>query len=304
MHSPTHPGRHPSAAPHANIPLWLLHPPYERYEPVAVARWPEPHVAPGTVLVVQPAGTPADCRALPDFLPALRARFPGLPVVLRVDGSRGSGDVMRCAHRAGRLMVRTVLVDGENIQETLRHALTDRSHLGQDVAEWLYMRGLRLSPALLDVLQQILVLAPAYDTISELMADIHEPIKHARVRFQKKRIPSPAGWMRMIHALHAALALQSEPSRSLLHVALSLDYVDHSALSRQIFRCFGERPSAIRDTLGWEWLVERWAVRNKLAFGQPRQALPDGWLRPGGTPPLRLLEAVPDAPRAVYAAAG
>jgi AraC-like DNA-binding protein len=47
----------------------------------------------------------------------------------------------------------------------------------------------------------------------------------------------------------------------LLTVAVEGGYSDHSSLSRQSLRLFGVRPGAIRPTLGWEWLLDRWLRR-------------------------------------------
>jgi len=60
--------------------------------------------------------------------------------------------------------------------------------------------------------------------------------------------------------LRAALRLQSG-SDNLFSVACSLGYSDGFALSNQMYRLTGVRPSATRDHYGWEWLVERWLER-------------------------------------------
>jgi AraC-like DNA-binding protein len=63
--------------------------------------------------------------------------------------------------------------------------------------------------------------------------------------------------------VYAALRLQAARREPLLTVAVECGYSDHSSLSRQSLRLFGVRPGAIRDTLGWEWLMDRWMRRSK-----------------------------------------
>ena len=59
----------------------------------------------------------------------------------------------------------------------------------------------------------------------------------------------------------ASLRLQADQRVPLLTVAVECGYSDHSSLSRQCLRLFGVRPGAIRPTLGWEWLLDRWLRR-------------------------------------------
>ena len=68
-------------------------------------------------------------------------------------------------------------------------------------------------------------------------------------------------------ALRAALRLQAHAGASLMVLAVECGYSDHSSLSRQCLRLFGVRPGAIRGTLGWEWLLDRW-LRRATAVSQ------------------------------------
>ena len=41
----------------------------------------------------------------------------------------------------------------------------------------------------------------------------------------------------------------------------SVLFLSQSALSHQLMRMFGAPPSAIRELLGWEWLLDAWLSR-------------------------------------------
>jgi hypothetical protein len=48
---------------------------------------------------------------------------------------------------------------------------------------------------------------------------------------------------------------------TLFTIACDLGYPDGFALSNQMHRLVGIRPTSARDCLGWEWLIESWLRR-------------------------------------------
>ena len=235
---------------------WLLAPPYQRLTSSTTHTGASAAAPPGTLAVVDVAGASVDWTQLEGDLRALRLRFPCCPIVLQLDPALD--DLLFVVARASRLPVRAVLMRGAALPPVLRRYMTQPACLADDVLEWLQMRGIRMSPALAYLVWQIFARAPFHPDLSGLCREIGVVESSARFRFHKKSLPAPSRWLQAARALHAALRLQAEPERPLLRLALELGYSDHSALSHQIHRTFGVRAGAIRDTLGWEWLLERW----------------------------------------------
>jgi hypothetical protein len=57
------------------------------------------------------------------------------------------------------------------------------------------------------------------------------------------------------------MRLQAQPETPLFRLALDLGYADHSAICQLLRRVFDLKPSEVRGTVGWEWMLERWLER-------------------------------------------
>ena len=204
--------------------------------------------------LTSPEDTWGDVAAL---VPQLRARFPAAPVVLRVGRHAEGGDV-EWARRAGGLRVRAVLFEGEPPRPRLRRILTDATSFPEDLEQWLPMRLPGLAPGVVQLACGIVRLAPRYTEVGALLGSIGHAERTVRTWFRRAGVPGPGKWLAAAHAVRAALRLQAEQRVPLLTLAVDCGYSDHSSLSRQSLRLFGVRPGAIRRTLGWEWLVDRW----------------------------------------------
>jgi AraC-like DNA-binding protein len=182
--------------------------------------------------------------------------------------------------------VRAVLLRGQAPALPLRRQLTRPINLPDQVVDWLASRGLRMSPALADLLRQIFASARHHHELSSLCREIGAVESSARFRCSKKRLPSPSRWLQAARGLHAIFRLQAEPERSLLHIALDLGYADHSALSHQIQRTFRVRPGAVRGVLGWEWLMDRWlaSAPDPVGVTHPTMGARQGHRGSGGNP--------------------
>lgn len=243
-----------------SVSVYCLKPPYVEFEEV-----PDPEALAsdalplGSLLALEIAdGVPWD--AVAQAVPRLRARFPAAPVVLRV--RRGvSADHAELARRSGELHVRALLYEDEPPRETLQPALTDPATLPEEVLEWLSVRGVRSPPALCRLIAEIFRQAPSHARLRSLLRSLGRPERTVRSWFRRAGLPGPGAWLAAAHATYAALRLQRERQTSLLTIAVECGYSDHSSLSRQAVRLFGARPGEIRQTLGWEGLLDRWLGR-------------------------------------------
>ena len=76
-------------------------------------------------------------------------------------------------------------------------------------------------------------------------------------RFMARGLPVPSHWLQFGRLLRVAVQLQNS-SDSLFAIATASGYADGFALSNQMYRLTGVRPSSVRERLGWEWFVEAW----------------------------------------------
>jgi AraC-like DNA-binding protein len=244
--------------------VFQLAPPYDRFEvvPDPAALTPDDlrDAALLAVALASPHEPSGDVAAL---VRELRARFPAAPVVLRLGqpADEGNGDWDR---RAGELGVRAVVLDGESPRQRLRGTLTDATALPEQIEQWLRLRLPGLPPAVRGLIDEIVRLSPGFGEVGPLLASIGHAERTARTWFRHAGAPGPGKWLAAAHAVRAALRMQAEEDAPLLTLAVECGYSDHSSLSRQSLRLFGVRPGAIRRTLGWEWLLDRWLRRAGL----------------------------------------
>lgn len=245
----------PSAA------LFSVRPPYTELERVrSLALLRRATLPAGAILALEVRGRPWEAGQLAQRIPELRRRFPAVPVVLYFRAPLGA-EALRLARRAGALHARAVLMEGEPIVTALRRGLTRPLDLSRDVKEWLLVRGSAPPPRAMRLLGEIFERAPRSRRIRPLLQTMGCPPRTAHAWFAGHGLPSPGRWLGVAHGVHAVLRLQAEPDTSLFRVAIGCGYADHSALSRQVLRLFGERPHAVRQRLGWEWLLDRWLTR-------------------------------------------
>ena len=240
--------------------VFQLAPPYDRFEavpdPAALAPGALPDAGLLAVSVTSPEDSWPEVAAL---VPWLRARCPAAPVVLRL-GPRGEAGDPEWARRAGGLHVRAVLFEGEPPWPRLRRSLTDTTTLAEEIEAWLPLRVPGLPAAVVRLVGEIVDLSPRYVEVRALLGTLGHAERTTRTWFHRAGVPGPGKWLAAAHAVRAALRLQAEDA-ALLTLAVECGYSDHSSLSRQCLRLFGVRPGAIRGTLGWEWLLDRWLRR-------------------------------------------
>jgi AraC-like DNA-binding protein len=241
--------------------VFHLAPPYERFEAVPDVSALAPGELPDASLLAVGWTSPEDGWSdVAVLVRQLRARFPAAPVVLRA-GPHSESDELEWARRAGELRVRAVLFEGEPPRPRLRRILTDAAPLPEELEEWLPVRVPGLAPGVLQLVCEIVRLSPRFSEVGELLSTVGHAERTVRTWFRRAGVPGPGKWLAAAHAVRAALRLQADERAPLLTLAVECGYSDHSSLSRQSLRLFGVRPGAIRRTLGWEWLLDRWLRR-------------------------------------------
>jgi AraC-like DNA-binding protein len=251
-------------------PILHLKPPYTPSATAIMVREVDTSkIVPGSVLALHITARNVDWPACSEAVRGLRSRLPAVPVVLSLGPDISDG--LFLAVQAARSSVRAVVAGNAPLGEALRRPLTDTQSLGPDVVEWLSLFGLRLSPTLNHLICRIFTDAPRFTEVGELLQAMGAAESSTRFRFRKKGLPAPSRWLQAARGLHAALRIQVEPEKSILAHACALGYADHSALCHQMKRMFGTTPASVRETLGWEWLLERW-VRAEVLGPRKRSA--------------------------------
>lgn len=247
------------------LPIYVVRPPYERFVPLpSIAALERSDLSPGSVLAIGVAAPERDWLRLQGVTPQLRSRFPGAALILRVPRTPDAASV-HLARRAGELHIRAVLLESEPIELTLRRILTRPVELPSEVLEWLTVRGTTLTPELGEVVHEIFASTTNRRRMRELVPTARRSERTIRGWFRARNLPVPTHWFAAARGVRAALAMQADIGDPLFHIALQHGYTDHSSLSRQLVRLFGLRPSAIRRALGWEWLLDRWLIREGRA---------------------------------------
>ncbi len=180
-------------------------------------------------------------------------------------------------------------IDPEDMKSLIRRPPTD---LPVEFTEYLAWRGLHVDRGTRDIIRRTVRLATQLTTIASLSRTIYLSRRALGRRFVSRGLPVPSHWLQFSRILHAVLRLQNS-SQSLHSVACGLGYPDGFALSNQMNRLIGVRPSTARRCLGWEWLIECWLQREK-AIGALAHDLRR--IGPGAGPP-RVFRPPRDAAR-------
>jgi AraC-like DNA-binding protein len=232
--------------------LALAAPPYTH--PIPLTR--EARLPRAAVLVLDVRGPDDAEPRLAQAVMAARTRFPSAPVVVRV--APASPVALRVAQSASRLRVRAVLGTDEPLAPALRSLLAHPPALGDDVVEWMGVRGDPLSPSAATLVRHLVDTSAGCARVADALARAGQSDRTARHCMRMRALPPPSAWHQAARALHAVMRIQAEPHARVLQVAAEYGYSDHSGLSRQLARTFGVGVSAVRGTVGWEWLLDRW----------------------------------------------
>lgn len=219
----------------------------------------------GTALVWSMArGTPARDLALAASRPGGVALLVILPPADRIRKESDLLDLVeRC--RPQSILPFHPLPEAEELARLLGREPED---LPGEVTDYLMWRGLRMDGDTRRLVRRTLELAGELKTIGGLARSLYLSRRALGRRFLSRGLPVPSHWLQFGRILRAAVHLQTS-NDSLFTVASAHGYPDGFALSNQMYRLTGVRPSTVRDRLGWEWIVEAWLEMEVAEGGLP-----------------------------------
>ena len=239
---------------------FTLFPPYSSLIPLSWEEFANGDCADlGRLACIEWSGGIIDWTILRELLKEARFRDVAAPLVLRLT-KRTALSTVPVFRRANVLGVRAIIQEETISDSILRSQMTTVPDLGRDVVRWLLPQIGPIPPVCREYIER------AFDSWSRSALDepTWNPISprpsHVERLMKKAGLPSPRSWQKIARALCAGIFIQKHPLKPLSVVARVLGYSDQASLSNQFTACFQLRPSRIRDTLGWEGLLNRWGV--------------------------------------------
>lgn len=126
-----------------------------------------------------------------------------------------------------------------------------------EVTDYLTWRGIHVDGDTRHLMRRTIDLSADLRTVSGLSRSLYMSRRALGRRFLSRGLPVPSHWLHFSRVLRASIKLQNSDD-SLFSIACELGYSDGFALSNQMKRLTGVRPSQAREWLGWEWIVEAW----------------------------------------------
>lgn len=148
-----------------------------------------------------------------------------------------------------------------DLAQVLRRPPTD---LSGEVVDYLRWRGFALDRETVQLLRRIIDLSGELRSIASVSRSMYVSRRALGRRLTSRGLPVPSHWLQMGRLLRVAVRLQNSDA-TVSSVAFEHGYPDGFALSNQMERLIGHRPSDVRRHLGWEWLVESWLRREAEA---------------------------------------
>ncbi len=236
--------------------LFLMHHPYGELTPLLGGR--EEIRArgrqPGTALVWTQTENVEDSEV--QFV----ARRPGgLPLLVVLPPVHRVELAPRLVHQIDRCRPHGVLPHHDRPSASeLAHVLRrPPQDLGAEVTDYLSWRGISLDRDMIRLVRQTLDLSAELKSITALARGMYLSRRALGRRFTTRGLPVPSHWLQLGRLLRVAIELQNT-DESVFTVAYRHGYTDGFAVSNQMLRLIGCRPSAARRYLGWEWLMEEW----------------------------------------------
>ncbi len=195
-------------------------------------------------------------------LKAIRERPPGLALVILLPPSAAVQSQERLLDLIERSRPHSILphmaeVETEEIAVVLRRF---PSEFALEVADYLTWRGIDLDMETRRLLRKTLDLSDHLRSVNGLARSLYMSRRALGRRFMTRGLPVPSHWLHFGRVLRASILLQ-EPTANLFGVSCELGYPDGFALSNQMKRLTGLRPSIMKECFGWEWIVESWLHR-------------------------------------------
>ncbi len=207
-------------------------------------------------------------------LPIASQRPGGLPLLMILPESARVRSVTQVLRAIERTRPQAVLpyheyVDAREVALILRRP---PASLAASVTEYLVWRGISMDQATLRTIRRTVELSEGVRTITALARNLYVSRRALGRRFLTRSLPVPSHWLHMSRLVRACIRLQNGDD-SLFQVACDLGYSDGFALSNQMSRLCGVRPSEARECLGWEWLFEAWLMQEDRSGGFGPRAL-------------------------------
>ena len=198
----------------------------------------------------------------------VRGREPGTALVVLLppsDRIENAADLLRIVElcRPQSVLPHHPEPDPLDLQSLLRRPPDD---LATEVTDYIAWRGIVLDADTRHLLRRTIEMSADLRTISGLARSLYLSRRALGRRFMSRGIPVPSHWLHLGRILRAAIALQNSAG-SLFDIACDLGYPDGFSLSNQMKRLADTRPSAARDYLGTEWVLESWLRREVTTGG-------------------------------------
>lgn len=227
------------------------------------------------------------------------ARMPGSALVWEMPERDFEGNRSLVENRPGGLSLIVILPSADSIEAhpgivqaihrcrphglLPRHGIPDPGDLlavlsrpaldpAAEMTDYLAWRGLVVDRETTHLLRRIFELSGELRTVTALSRGLYMSRRALGRRLMTRGLPVPSHWLQISRILRLTSKLQNSRT-SIFSLAYDAGYPDGFALSNQMQRLVGYRPSQIREYRGWEWVFEAWLRREAEAGGlAPRAA--------------------------------
>jgi AraC-like DNA-binding protein len=151
----------------------------------------------------------------------------------------------------------------DDLRSLLRRAPDD---LSIEVTDYLAWRGIVVDGDTRRLIRRTIDVAGEIRSVSALSRMLYLSRRALGRRFLSRGLPVPSHWLHFGRILRATLRLQAT-EETLFTIACDLGYPDGFALSNQMYRLTGIRPTVARECLGWEWVMESWLKKEAEVGG-------------------------------------
>ena len=246
-----------------SLPLSLFTPPYHLLEPLRSddRRLTQPN-SPGTGLVWQ-----LRLGSWSRVFEVVRRRPPGMTLIVILPASVDLDSTPELLRVVEACRPHSILPFHREPHVDDLSALLQREpeDLSVEVMDYLQWRGINVDIEVRRLIRKTIDLSSELRSITALARSLYLSRRALGRRFLTNGLPVPSHWLHFGRVLRAALRLQSS-AVTLEEAASRFGYPDGFALSNQMHRLVGVRPSEARRYLGWDWLVEAW-IHTEAAGG-------------------------------------
>jgi AraC-like DNA-binding protein len=194
-----------------------------------------------------------------EHLNAARRRAPGLSLVSVLPPADAVHDKDEFLRMIEMCRPASVLPHHEEPHpDDLRTLLTaPPDDFAASIVDYLRWRGIPLELDVRRLVRRTLELSAELRSVNALARGVYLSRRALGRRFTSHGLPVPSHWLHAARVLRAVIRIQ-EGDAPLARIAYDLGYPDAFALSNQMKRLTGVRPSEARSRRGWEWMLETW----------------------------------------------